>query len=157
MIEKGNLNSLHQFGICIFSFLAINEFTSLIEYLSEQVLFINIPNSISILWLPEVVGLIVYILLLVWLVKKIREQELTHSKRILTISIFIFLGLLLFRFLYSFYGTGMLFESFPEAFDAFHKLRDENQNLQRIMAFVPTLKYVILATILLFNKKLFRT
>ncbi|WP_411766470.1 hypothetical protein [Winogradskyella sp. A3E31] len=157
MIEKGNLNSLHLFGICVFSFLSIYEFTSLIEYLSEQVLFINIPNSISILWLPEAIGLTTYILLLVWLVKKIRKQELIYSKRLLATSIFIFLGLILFRFLYSFYGTGLLFESFPEAFDAFHQLREENQNLQRITSFVPTLKYVILATLLLFNKKLFHT
>ncbi|MCF7560345.1 hypothetical protein L3X39_06800 [Sabulilitoribacter multivorans] len=145
---------LNIIGIGIFTFLSIYEFSGLMEYLSEQLLFINLPYSLSILWLPELIGLLAYLILLIWAINKIKNLIPISSSKTFAISIMIFFILLLVKFIYSFYGTGLLFERFPVEFDAFHKLRDENQQLQRIMGFFPILKYLILALILYFNKKL---
>lgn len=153
MTKKDNLKIFNSIGIGIFAFLTIYELTGLIEYLFRQFLFISTPKSLSILWLPQSIGIAVYVIFLLWAAKKLKKSKPIDSSKTLVATLVIFFVLMLVKFLYSMYGTGLLFARFPEEFDAFHKLRDENQDLQRLMAFVPTLKYLIAAVFLFLNRK----
>ena len=140
-------------GIGIFVFLTIFELSNLLEYLLGQLLFLTKPGLLAILWLPEVFGMAIYIALLLWGINKVSKSTFLFSRKILIRSVVIFFVLILVKFLYSMYGTGLLYEAYPEEFEAFHVLRDENAGLQSMMAFVPTLKYLVAALLFLFNKK----
>ncbi|WP_369993325.1 hypothetical protein [Winogradskyella sp.] len=151
-MSKSSTTVFNSIGISIFAFLAIVEFSNLLEYIFEQVLFITLPGSLTTLWLPEVLSMVLYVAILLWAIKQIKTSTTLFSNKVLLYAVLIYFGLILIRFLYSMYGTGLLFEKFPEAFDAFHKLRDEHRDLQGIMAFAPTLKYLIAAILIFLNK-----
>lgn len=149
---KSQLNLITIIGIGIFAFLIIFEASSLIEYLLGQLIFIISPGVLATLWIPELIGIIIFIFILQWVIKKLKNQTIIFTMSTLTMTVVIFFALILLKFLYSMYGTGLLYESFPAEFEAFHKLRDDNRSLQSFMAFVPTLKYLIAAIFLFLNE-----
>jgi len=153
MIKEQQTNLINILGVGAFGFLATFEFSSFIEYLTEQLLFINLPGSVSILWVPELVGLIIFSVITVWAINKFNKSTALSTKKTLTSLIIAFFGIMLIRYVYSMTGTGLLLENFPEEFTAFHELRSENHPLQRLDTINPILKYLIFGVTVLVKRK----
>ena len=138
-------------GIGIFGLLSILEFAHLIKYVVEQFLIIYFSTSKSSLWIPELVGTIIFTIGLVLCVKLAKLTIITNSKKWLFSLISIFFIITLLQFLSSFFGAGYLIETFPNEFDNYYDLRNQNFKLRAQLAFVPIFRYLILAIILIWE------
>ena len=58
-----------------------------------------------ILWLPEVISLIVFAILITWTVNKFNRHIEIDSQKVLKKSLGIFFGIVLIQFLFTYYGT----------------------------------------------------
>ncbi|MBL7560708.1 hypothetical protein JAO71_12945 [Olleya sp. YSTF-M6] len=148
-IQSDFINNL---GIGAFAFFSILEFCGLIEYIFRNILIINKTDSIMILWLPEIVSLIIFLVLIVWLINKFNNPTEINTRKVLIKLIGMFFGIITLQFLFTYFGTDYLMEKYPTEFDSYIDGRKGNYELQGYIAFIPILKYVIFGIILLSKK-----
>jgi hypothetical protein len=145
-INKHTLISL--LGIGAFGLFSILEFTHLIKYVLEQFLIIYNSNSISSLWVPELVGTIIFTIGIVLCAKYVKSSIIINSKKWLFSFISIFFIIITLQFLSSFFGSGFLISTFPTEFDSYYELKKENLQLLANLAFIPILRYIIVVVVL---------
>ncbi|WP_162533574.1 hypothetical protein [Dokdonia sp. Dokd-P16] len=150
-INKHTLISL--LGIGAFGLSSILEFAHLIKYVLEQFLIIYFSNSISPLWVPEVMGTIIFTIGIILCLKLVKSTIIINDKKWLFSLISIFFIIMLLQFLSSFYGTGFLISTFPTEFDNYYELKKENLKLLANLALAPIFRYVIVAIVLIWEVK----
>ena len=105
-----------------------------------------------ILWLPEIVSLVIFVVLIVWLINKFNNPTEINTRKVLIKLIGMFFGIITLQFLFTYFGTDYLMEKYPTEFDSYIDGRKRNYELQGYIAFIPILKYVIFGIILLGKK-----
>ena len=115
-IESDFINNL---GIGAFAFFSILEFCGLIEYIFRNILIINKTDSKMILWLPEIVSLIIFVVLIVWLINKFNNPTEINTRKVLIKIIGTFFGIITLQFLFTYFGTDYLMEKYPTEFDSY--------------------------------------
>ncbi len=147
-MKRNQTDFIKNSGIGAFAFLSVLEFCSFIQYVFRNILIISKTQSTLILWLPEIVSLIIFIIILIWIINKFNKLVEINTRKTLIISIVIFFGIILLQYLFTFYGTSYFIDQYFEEFELYHNARKENYELQGYIAFIPILKYLIFGIIL---------
>ncbi len=145
-IQSDFINNL---GIGAFAFLSIFEFCGLLEYLVRNVFIISKVDSRIILWLPEIISLIAFVILIVWTVNKYNKLIEIDTRKVLIQAIGVFFGIVLLQFLITYLGGDYFIDIYPEEFDLYIDGRKGNYELLGYIALIPILKYVFLGILLL--------
>lgn len=140
-------------GIGAFAYISISEFCGLIEYLFENVLIISGIEPLTTIWLPEIMSLLLFTLIVIWGIKKYNKTNEIDIRKTLKSLIAIFFGILILQFLFSYFGTDFLMEKYSAEFENYTKGNKGSLILRGYLAFLPILQFVILGIILLMNKK----
>jgi hypothetical protein len=148
-IQSDFINNL---GLGAFAFFSILEFCGLIEYIFRNILIIINTDSKMILWLPESMSLIIFVILIVWAINKFGKPTEINTRKVLIKLIGVFFGIITLQFLFTYFGTDYLMEKYPTEFDSYIHGRKENYELQGYITFIPILKYVIFGIILMSKK-----
>lgn len=152
-MKKQQTDFINNLGIGVFIFLSILEFCGLIEYLLRNIFIITKIESKLILWLPEILSLIIFSIILIWLKIKINKQTEIDTRKVLVWSIIIFFGIILLQYVFTYYGTSYFLDNYVEEFELFHYARKGYYELHGYIAYIPILKYLLFGFILLFNEK----
>lgn len=152
-MKNNQIDSIGNLGIGVFGFLSIIEFSNLIEQISQHTLIITNPSSILTLWLPDIISLIVFSILLIWSIKKVKTSTKINTRKTVIGSIVLFFGIIVLQFIYSFIGTEFLFNNFSKEFDSYVQIKSANIDLQVYIVFNSILKYLIFAILLLMERK----
>ena len=150
-IQTDFINNL---GIGAFAFLSILELCGLIEYVTRNLFIVNKTDAKLILWLPEIISLIVFIILIFWIINKYSKLTEINTRKALIQVIGIFFGIVLLQFLFTYFGSSYLIDKYPTEFDLYIEGRKGNYILQSYIAYIPILKYLIFGTALLIKKQL---
>ncbi len=152
-MEKTQTDFINKLGIGAFAYISISEFCGLIEYLFENVLIIAGTKPITTIWLPEIMSLFLFTIIVVWGIKKYNRPIEIDTRKTLKSLITIFFGILILQFLFSYFGTDFLMEKYSTEFENYAKANKGSLMLRGYLAFLPILQFVILGIILLINKK----
>ena len=152
-MKKTQTDFIGKLGIGAFAYIAISEFCGLIEYLFENILIIAEIGAETIIWLPEVMSLILFTIIVIWGIKKYNEPIEMDTQKTLKSLIAIFFGILTLQFLFTYFGTDFLMEKYSTEFENYVKANKGSLMLCGYLAFLPILQFVILAIILILNKK----
>lgn len=136
-------------GIGAFGFLSILEFCSLLEYTIENLLIVNKIEPILIIWLPKIISLILFTIILVASIMKVKRATEINTRKVLLQLIIVYFLIFILQFLSTYYITDYLIKGYQVAFDSYIKGLEANYELQPYIAAIPLLKYVILAVLLL--------
>ncbi|MEK6152557.1 hypothetical protein WIW50_04830 [Flavobacteriaceae bacterium 3-367] len=136
-------------GIGAFAFLSIFEFCGLLEYLARNVFIISKVDSKIVLWLPEIISLIAFVILIVWTVNKYNKLIEIETRKVLIKAIGLFFGIILLEFLITYLGGDYFIDNYPEEFDLYIDGGKGNYELLGYIALIPILKYVFLGVLLL--------
>ena len=136
-------------GIGVFAFFSILEFCGSLDYFFKNFLIINEADSKMIIWLPKIIDFIVFVILIVWMINKYKNPPEINTRKVLTKLIGMFFGIIILQFLFTYYGTYYLMEKYSAEFDLYIEGVKDNYELQSYIAFIPILKYMIFALILL--------
>ena len=143
---------IYLIGIGGFSLLWILNISELTEHLTESLLSILKLSSIFVLWLPKLIGLFIFTLLILWLKRKFSISDNFNLRKKLIQSIFIFFGVLLIQFLFSFFESSFLVTKFPDGYVNFLELKKRNLELLGIIEFSSLLKYFLFGLIILIKR-----
>ena len=80
-------------GIGAFAYISISEFCGLIEYLFENVLIISGIEPLTTIWLPEIMSLLLFTLIVIWGIKKYNKPNEIDIRKTLKSLIAIFFGI----------------------------------------------------------------
>ena len=152
-MKRTKTDFINKIGIGAFAYISISEFCGLIGYIFENILIIAGTGAKTIIWLPEIMNLILFTIIVVWGIKKYSEPIEMDAQKTLKFLITIFFGILILQFLFSYFGTDFLREKYSIEFENYAKANNGNLMLRGYLAFLPLLQFVILAIILLMNKK----
>ncbi len=152
-MKENQLDIIQYLGIGAFGFLAIQELTNLIEYLVQNILVISESSIVLILWLPKLLSLIIFTIIVILITYKLKKLNEIDSRKILIKSIFSFIFITIISILYSYFGTDYLFKKFSSEFDSYHNALREKYLLQAYIAFIPILEYVIFGILILTYRK----
>ncbi|MCB0410593.1 MAG: hypothetical protein KDD29_10270 [Flavobacteriales bacterium] len=152
-MKKTQTDFINKLGIGAFAYISISEFCGLIEYVFENILIIAGTGAKTIIWLPEIMNLILFTIIMVWGIKKYSKPIEMDTQKALKFLIIIFFGILILQFLFSYFGTDFLREKYSIEFENYAKANKGSLMLRGYLAFLPILQFVILAIILLMNKK----
>jgi len=144
---------INKLGIGAFAFISISEFCGLIEYLIENVLIITKTEPKMIIWLPEIISLILFSIIVIWGIKKYNKPIEIDTQKTLNSLIFLFFGILLLQFLFTYFGTEFIMEKYSEEFDFYNKANKGSLMLRGYFAFTPILQYAVFGIILLMKRK----
>ncbi|CAL2078303.1 conserved membrane protein of unknown function [Tenacibaculum sp. 190524A02b] len=153
-LKKTQTDFISKLGIGAFAYIAISEFCDLIEYLFKNILIITGTVAKTIIWLPEVMSLILFTIIVILGIKKYNEPIGMDTQKILKSLIKMFFGILVLQFLFTYFGTDFLLEKYSTEFDNYAKANKGSLMLRGYLAFLPILQFVILAIILFLNKKI---
>ncbi len=144
---------ISKLGIGAFAYISISEFCGLIEYLFENVLIISGIKPITTIWLPKIVSLLLFTMIVIWGIKKYNRPIEIDLQKTLKSLIAILFGILILQFLFSYFGTDFLMEKYSAEFENYVKGNKGSLILRGYLAFLPILQLVILGIIFLMNKK----
>jgi hypothetical protein len=153
-LKRNQADFINNLGIGAFVFLSILEFCSLIQYALRNILIVTRAQLNLILWLPEIVSLMLFSIIIVWSINKYHKHVEINTKKTLIKSIVLFFGIILLQYLFTIYGINYFIEAYLEEFELYHNSRKVNFELQGYLAFIPILKYVILGIVLLIKRKI---
>tara|TARA_R100001369_G_scaffold31716_3_gene56248 strand:+ start:2404 stop:2886 length:483 start_codon:yes stop_codon:yes gene_type:complete len=152
-LKKIQTDLINKLGIGAFAFISISEFCGLMEYLFENVLIITKTEPKMIMWLPQIMSLILFLILVVWGIEKYSKAIEINTRKTLNALIMLFFGILLLQFLTISFGTEVLVEKYSTEFDIYTKANKGSLILRSYLAYIPLLQYVILVIILLRKRK----
>ena len=144
---------IEKLGIGAFAYITISEFCGLMEYIFENVLIISGIEPLTTIWLPEIISLLLFTIIVVWGIKKYNRPTEIDVRKTLKSLIIIFFGILTLQFLFTYFGTDFLMEKYLTEFQNYTKANKGSLMLRGYLAFLPILQFVILGIILLTNKK----
>ncbi len=139
-------------GVGAFLFLSIQELSSLFEYVLRDLHSLIVSESKTFLWLPEGIGLILFIVLILWTFKAIPIFFKKDSNKLFIFLITIFFLILFLQLLYARIGTDFLLHNYFEEFDAYFDAR-KNYLTQITIGIIHSLKYVGFVALLIIKRK----
>ena len=151
-MKETNNKVLSHLGIGAFAYLSINKFCGLIEHIIQNILIITQTTSRTVLWLPEVIDLIMFVLLIIISINEAYRLIKLNSRKILLIFIGIFFGVTVLQILFSFFISSYLMENYTEEFNLYYDATRESYELQGYVAFVPIIKFILFAIIISLKK-----
>ena len=152
-MKKNQTDFINTLGIGAFTFLSINEFSVFIAFVLEIVLVITKTDSKLIQWLPDLINLVIFSMILIWIINKHYRPTKIDTRKTLIKSIAILFGIFLLHILFSFLKFGFLVVQYSTEFNLYYESLKGNYNLQGYTVFIPILKYLIFAIILLIKRK----
>lgn len=152
-MKRKQTDFINKLGIGAFAFISISEFCGLIEYLIENVLIITKTEPKMIIWLPEIISLILFSIIVIWGIKKYNKPIEIDTQKTLNSLIFLFFGILLLQFLFTYFGTEFIMEKYSAEFDFYNKANKGSLMLRGYFAFTPILQYAVFGIILLMKRK----
>lgn len=106
-----------------------------------------------IIWLPEIISLILFSIIVIWGIKKYNKPIEIDTQKTLNSLIFLFFGILLLQFLFTYFGTEFIMEKYSVEFDFYNKANKGSLMLRGYFAFTPILQYAVFGIILLMKRK----
>jgi hypothetical protein len=152
-LKKTQTDFINKLGIGAFAFISISEFCGLIEYIFENVLIITKTEPKLIIWLPEIISLILFTILVILGIKKYNKPFEIDTQKTLKSLIFLFFGILIVQFLIVYLGTELLTEKYSTEFNIYYKANKGSLILRSYLAYIPILQYVVFGIILLMKRK----
>ena len=152
-MKKNQTDFINKLGIGAFAYISISQFCDLFEYLLENVLIITKTEPKMIIWLPEIISLILFTIIVIWGIKKYSKPIEIDTRKTLNSLIFLFFGILLSQYLFIYFGTEFLMEKYSAAFDFYYNANKGSLILRGYLAFIPILQYVVFGIILLMKRK----
>jgi hypothetical protein len=137
-------------GIGAFLFLSIIEFSSLAESIMELLQIAMTSQSFGLQWLPDLLGLFIFSVLAIWTFHNIEKLLKVKLKKLLSIMVLVFFGILLLQFIRPFLGTEYILRNYTEEFSAFYEARRDS-NAQVIIGISQILKYMAFVFVLYFK------
>lgn len=152
-MKRNQTDFINKLGIGAFAFISISEFCGLFEYLFENVLIIIKTEPKMIIWLPGIISLILFSIIVIWGIKKYNKPIEIDTQKTLKSLIFLFFGILVVQFLFVYLGTEFLTEKYSAEFDIYNKANKGSLILRSYLAYIPILQYVVFGIILLMKRK----
>lgn len=150
-LKKG-VNWIDCVGIGLFMMSSIMYFSNIFESVLQHFLIATGVDSITILWLVNVVGLLLVVVTTVLVINKMITLEHVISRKNLKKATFIFFVVIVLQALYSVYGLEFMYDKYPEEFDTYYDVGRENLFLRTSMQFLWLLKYLAFGSVLLLKR-----
>ena len=152
-MKKIQTDFINKLGIGAFAYISISEFCGLFEYIFENVLIITKTEPKMIIWLPGIISLILFIVIVIWGIKKFDKPIEIDTRKTLISLIYIYFGILIMQYLFVYLGTDFLTEKYSAEFDFYHNANKGSLMLRGYLANIPILQFVVFGIILLTKRK----
>jgi hypothetical protein len=152
-LKKNQTDFINKLGIGAFAYISISEFCGLFGYLFEDVLIITKTEPKLIIWLPQIISLILFTIIVFWGIKRYDKPIEIDTRKTLNSLIYLFIGILILQFLFIHLGTEFLTEKYSTEFDFYYKANKGSLMLRAYLAYIPILQYVVFGLILLMKRK----
>lgn len=152
---KTNRNSsdfINILGIGVFSIYSLFELSDFIKYVLQQVFIINEVKAKTILWLPSVISLIFFTLILITVIKSFNKRKQINFKRTLNVVVTIFFVIIIFQFLFSFFVSPIFLDNYSQEYELYYDNIDGYYEIQAYVGFISILEYLILAFVFMKRK-----
>ncbi|TYA52720.1 hypothetical protein [Formosa maritima] len=144
---------INKLGIGAFAYISISEFCGLFEYVFENILIIIKTEPKIIIWLPGIMSLILFTVIVIWGIKKFNKPIEIDTRKVLNSLIYLYFGILIAQYLFIYFGTDFLTEKYSAEFDFYNKANKGSLMLRGYLANIPILQFVVFGIILLKNRK----
>ncbi|MGB5700728.1 hypothetical protein [Muriicola sp.] len=138
-------------GIGAFLFLSIQQFSSLVVFVLRYAQSVLFSGSKEFLWLPELIGLIVFTLILLWTLHRGSSMLINNPGKLLLILVILFFGITLLQILFPIIGAEFMVRHAEE----FADYSDRRKNLfpQLILGLIKFLYYLVFLIVLFLKRK----
>ena len=152
-MKKIQTDFINKLGIGAFAYISISEFCGLFEYIFENVLIITKTEPKMIIWLPGIISLILFIVIVIWGIKKFDKPIEIDTRKTLISLIYLYFGILIMQYLFVYLGTDFLTEKYSAEFDFYHNANKGSLMLRGYLANIPILLLIVFGIILLMKRK----
>lgn len=150
--NKQQINWIDSIGIGLFILSSIMEFSGFFRFLFRHFLIISKIDTELIIWIPDVIGLLLVIVISVFVIDIMMKMDHVITRKNLKISMAIFFGIIVIQALYTVFGYNFIRDQYPEEFKNYYNIVSKNYNLQSLLPFVSLFKYIAFGSILLLKR-----
>lgn len=124
----------------------------MMERVIRDVHSLLISESVSFLWLPELIGLVIFTLVFLWAFKIGPNLIRNNPNKTLIWLMVIFFLITLLEFLYPIFVTEFMISNYPEEYATYFDLR-KDYTTQGIISIIQILKYLAFVVMLIIKRK----
>jgi len=140
-------------GIGVTVYLIITGFSQLVETSIRELLIVKEHNPKQIMWIPQVLSLVSFVILLILCVQLQKNLNIVNLKRFFITLVLIYLILFIGGIIVDKITFSLATTHFKDIYRDYHIISAEYLTLQRYMLYVSFLKYVTIVLLLFFNFK----